>query len=125
VLHEESFHTGIDLRADYDTVLSIACGMILKEGYSSRSGNFMIIDHGNGIESIYCHLSKFLMRPDDLVFAGDNIALSGESGTVTAPHLHFAIRRNGKFITPLPLLRAIFELNKKRYTKVFDLLLFK
>lgn len=113
VLHEESFHTGIDLRANYDTVLSIACGMILKEGHNLRSGNFMVIQHGNGIESIYCHLGGFLLRPGDVVIAGSKIAISGATGAVTGPHLHFAIKVEGKFTDPMPLLIAIGRFNTK------------
>jgi len=107
VYHKEIFHEGIDLKADYKIVKTIANGFIAMEGYNKRAGNYLIIQHGNGIESIYCHLSKFLCRPGDLVFAGDTIAISGATGAVTAPHLHFAIKENGKFIDPLPLLEAI------------------
>ena len=107
VYHKEIFHDGIDLKAAYQIVKTIANGIIAMEGYDKRAGNYLIIQHGNRIESIYCHLSKFLCRPGDLVFAGDTIAISGATGAVTAPHLHFAIKENGKFIDPLPLLEAI------------------
>ena len=113
ILHNETLHTGIDLRADYEMVHTIANGIIVKEGYDARAGNYIVIQHGNGIESIYCHLSKFLFNPGDLVFGGDGIAISGATGAVTAPHLHFAIKENGKFIDPLPLLRAIVEYDRK------------
>lgn len=107
VFDKEIFHAGIDLRADYEIVNSIAEGIISKEGYDLRSGNYLIIQHGNAIESIYCHLSKFLLKSGDLVSAGDNIAISGGTGAVTAPHLHFSIKEDGKFIDPLPILKAI------------------
>jgi len=113
ILHNETLHAGIDLRADYEIVHTIANGIIVKEGYDARAGNYIVVQHGNGIESIYCHLSKFLFKPGDLVFAGDGIAISGASGAVTAPHLHFAIKENGKFIDPLPLLKAIVEYDRK------------
>ncbi|HEY5369734.1 MAG TPA: M23 family metallopeptidase [Hanamia sp.] len=113
ILHNETLHAGIDLRADYEMVNTIANGIIVKEDYDARAGNYIVIQHGNGIESIYCHLSKFLFNPGDLVFGGDGIAISGASGAVTAPHLHFAIKENGKFIDPLPLLRAIAEYDRK------------
>ena len=114
-LHKETLHAGIDLRADYEIVNTIANGIIVKEGYDSRAGNYIVIQHGNGIESIYCHLSKFLFKPGDLVFGGDCIAISGASGAATAPHLHFAIKENGKFIDPLPLLKAIVRYDKIRW----------
>ena len=78
-------------------VSSIANGIISVEGYDSRAGNYIVIQHGSGIESIYCHLRKFFRKPGDLVFAGDSIAISGATGEVTAPHLHFAIKKDGKF----------------------------
>ncbi len=113
ILHNETLHAGIDLRADYEIVNAIANGIIIREGYDARAANYIVIQHGNGIESIYCHLSNFLFKPGDLVFAGDGIAISGASGAATAPHLHFAIKENGKFIDPLPLLRAIVEYDRK------------
>jgi murein DD-endopeptidase MepM/ murein hydrolase activator NlpD len=113
ILQRETLHAGIDLRANFEIVNAIANGIIVKEDYDTRSGNYIVIQHGNGIESIYCHLSKFLCRPGDLIFAGDRIAVSGATGAATAPHLHFAIKENGKFIDPIPLLRAIGKYNLK------------
>ena len=92
-------------------VSSIANGIISVEGYDTKAGNYIVIQHGNGIESIYCHLRKFFRKPGDLVFAGDSIAISGATGEVTAPHLHFAIKKDGKFIDPEPLLKAILNTN--------------
>lgn len=119
ILHNETLDAGIDLRADYEIVNAIANGIIIREGYGIREGNYLVILQGNGIESIYCHLSKFLFKPGDLVFAGDGIAISGASGAATAPHLHFAIKENGKFIDPLPLLRAIVEMTEKYYDNFY------
>lgn len=114
VLHKEAFHTGIDLRANYDTVLSIADGIILKESYNVRAGNFMIIDHGNGVESIYCHLNNFLLNQGDWILAGSCIAISGATGAVTGPHLHFALKVNEKFADPVPLLKLIEQFNREK-----------
>lgn len=114
VLQKEAFHTGIDLRACYDTILSIAGGIIIKEGYNLRSGNFMIVDHGNGVESIYCHLNNFLLNKGDGVLAGSRIAISGATGAVTGPHLHFALKVNEKFADPIPLLKIIEQFNRKK-----------
>jgi murein DD-endopeptidase MepM/ murein hydrolase activator NlpD len=111
-LKKEMLHAGIDLRANYEIVKSIANGIIVQEAYDARAGNYLIIQHGNGIESIYCHLHKFLLKSGDLVFAGESVAISGATGVVTAPHLHFAIKENGKYIDPLALLRAIVRINK-------------
>ena len=107
VYHKQIFHAGIDLKADHEIVKTIANGIIAKAGYDVRAGNYLTVQHGNRIESIYCHLSNFLFNPGDLVFGGDSIAISGASGAATAPHLHFAIKENGKFIDPLPLFEAV------------------
>ena len=107
ILQSETLHAGIDLRANYEIVIAIATGIIVREDYGTRSGNYIIIQHRNGIESIYCHLSKFCKNRGDLVFAGDSIAISGATGATTAPHLHFAIKVNGKFIDPESLLQRI------------------
>ena len=109
ILQSKTLHKGIDLRANFEIVYSIANGIIVKGDYDTRAGNYIVIQHGNGIESIYCHLSKFFLKPGDLVLAGDRIAISGATGEVTAPHLHFAIKVDGKFIDPIPLLKAIIE----------------
>ncbi|MEO9209559.1 MAG: M23 family metallopeptidase [Ginsengibacter sp.] len=114
ILQTEILHEGIDLRANYEAVRSIANGIIVKEGYDSRAGNYIVIQHGNGIESIYCHLSKFFLRSGDLVFAGNSIAMSGATGAVNGPHLHFAIKVNGKFIDPESLLKPIVGYNGRR-----------
>ena len=114
VLHEEAFHTGIDLRAGNDTVQSISSGIIIKEGYNSRAGNFLVIQHENGIESIYCHLSSFLLRPGDQVSEGSRVAISGNTGAVTGPHLHFALKIEGNLTDPRPLLIVIVQFNRKK-----------
>ena len=114
ILQSETLHAGIDLRANYEIVNAIADGIIVREDYDTRAGNYIVIQHRNGIESIYCHLSKFFRKQGDFVFAGDNIAISGATGEVTAPHLHFAIKEDGKFIDPEPLLKEIVGYNKMK-----------
>jgi murein DD-endopeptidase MepM/ murein hydrolase activator NlpD len=84
-------HAGIDLRADYEIVHSIANGIIVKEDYEPRARNYLVIVHGDGIESMLCHLSKFLCKPGDVISAGEVFAISGSTGVVTGPHLHFVI----------------------------------
>jgi murein DD-endopeptidase MepM/ murein hydrolase activator NlpD len=115
ILNRESLHKGIDLRADYEIVYAIAMGIIIKQAYDAGSGKYIVIDHGYGIESIYCHLSRFLHKPGAIVIAGDEIAISGETGMATGPHLHFAIKENGKYVDPLPLIPAIDGYNKRQW----------
>ena len=65
----------------------------------------MLLEHPQGYESMYGHLSRVIVAPGDSVRAGQVIGLSGNSGRSTAPHLHFEIRRGGQSIDPLTLVR--------------------
>ena len=67
----------------------------------SGYGNYIIIDHGNGIETAYGHCSKLLAEKGESVRRGDKIALVGSTGNSTGPHLHFEIKINGEFVDPL------------------------
>ena len=74
-------------------------------GQDSAYGLFVLIQHPEGYQSMYGHLSRLLVARNDAVRAGQVIALSGNTGHSTAPHLHFEIRRGGKSIDPLTLVR--------------------
>ncbi len=96
-----SFHPGVDLRAGMNTVVIAARDGIVKEtGTLEIYGHFVIIDHDGGYQSVYAHLNEVLVSAGETVNAGDRIALSGNSGISTGPHLHFEIRRDGKPIDP-------------------------
>jgi len=99
-----SFHPGVDLRASINTpVLAARDGVVKETGTLEIYGHFIIIDHDGGYQSVYAHLNEVLVSPGQLVNAGDRIALSGNSGISTGPHLHFEIRRNGKPVDPARL----------------------
>jgi len=96
-----SFHSGVDLRASMNTpVLAARDGIIKQTGTLEIYGHFIIIDHDGGYQSVYAHLNEILVSAGDTVSAGDRIALSGNSGISTGPHLHFEIRRDGKAVDP-------------------------
>lgn len=103
-------HTGVDLRANYDNVYSIMNGIVVEAGYSSGNGNYVAIQHTNYV-SYYLHLSTLLVQKNQPVNAGTIIAISGNSGTSTAPHLHFAVKEDGKFIDPVQFLNDLIILN--------------
>lgn len=109
VFRKETLHAGVDLRADHEEVIAIADGIIIKTGYGMREGRYMVVLHGRGIESIYCHLSTFIYNYGDYVSGGDVIAISGATGEVTGPHLHFGIKVNGNYINPIPFLLAVIK----------------
>lgn len=103
-------HRGVDLKANMgDTVYAVFNGKVRltkfdRDGY----GFYVIVRHDNGLETIYAHLSKFLVRANQYVRAGEPIALSGNTGRSTGPHLHFETRFMGMAINP----EKIFDFTK-------------
>ena len=100
-------HKGIDLRAAVgDTVYSAFSGRVRLTRFERGGyGFYVIVRHENGLETVYGHLSRFLVKPDQYVKAGQPIALSGNTGRSTGPHLHFETRFMGYAINP----EAIFD----------------
>ena len=95
-------HAGVDVALPVGSdVLSMAAGRVTYTGYNSQRGNYMKVDNQDGTQSIYQHLSAFNSKVGDYVNAGQKIALSGNSGVGTGPHLHFELLRNGTPIDPL------------------------
>jgi murein DD-endopeptidase MepM/ murein hydrolase activator NlpD len=98
-------HRGIDLDVPTGTpVHAMATGRIRFAGTMSGFGSVIWIDHAAGLLSIYAHLSQISVRPGTSVRAGDLIGLSGASGQVTAPHLHFEVWRWGRPVDPVAIL---------------------
>ena len=98
-------HRGIDLRgAPGDLILSIGAGTVAFVGYDPLLGNLVIVDHGEGLQSFYGHLSDVLVATDVLVDRGAAIGLAGNSGRSAAPHLHLSVRLDGVPIDPLEVL---------------------
>jgi len=99
-----AFHPGIDLRADIGTPVKAArSGVVSQTGTLEIYGLFVIISHDGGYESVYAHLDRILVDAGQAVEAGETIALSGNSGISTGPHLHFEIRKNGIPADPMRL----------------------
>lgn len=95
-------HKGIDLKVYIgDTIRAAFDGKVRLTNYERRGyGYYVIVRHVNGLETVYGHLSKFLVEPDQIVKAGDPIALGGNTGRSTGPHLHFETRYMGYPINP-------------------------
>lgn len=81
--------------------------IVLADGGFLFEGNLIIIDHGSGIFSLYMHLDSFTVKERDLVKAGQQIGVSGETGRVSGPHLHFAVKVNGIFVEPLEFIKTM------------------
>ncbi len=96
-----AFHSGIDYPAPTGTgVFSTGTGKVLFAGRRGGYGNFIEIDHGNGLISRYGHLSRILVQTGQQVSAGAKIGKVGSTGRSTGPHLHFEIRRNQTAVNP-------------------------
>jgi murein DD-endopeptidase MepM/ murein hydrolase activator NlpD len=102
-------HAGIDLAAPMMTPeLAVMDGVVLEAGPASGYGNVVYVQHGNGDVTVYGHMEKILVEAGQVVRAGDTIALLGNRGRSTGPHLHFEVHvggLNGQKIDPLPWLR--------------------
>lgn len=86
-------HKGIDTDLDIgDTLRTVFDGKVRYAKYVSGFGNLVIVRHFNGLETYYAHQSKILVKPEDVLKAGDVIGLGGETGNALGPHLHFEIR---------------------------------
>lgn len=97
-----SNHQGIDISAPTGTtVIAAAAGEIVISTYSYSAGNYIMINHGSGIFTIYMHLSKKIADVGQEVSQGQKIGEVGSTGYATGPHLHFGIRKNGSYVNPL------------------------
>ena len=92
-------HNGVDLRARKAMVYSMFPGIVHKVGYDERSGNYVIIQHGE-IAVSYCHLSKILILKGSRVHAHEIIGISGNTGRSTGEHLHVTCKMKGTYINP-------------------------
>ncbi len=99
-------HPGIDIAVPVgSTVRAAGSGVVETAGADSDYGMFVLLRHRDGYETMYGHASRLLVHEGDSVQAGQVIALSGSSGRSTAPHLHFEIRREGKSLDPLTMVK--------------------
>ncbi len=81
-------------------------GVVKEGGYTSSAGNYLTLCHNDKVDTKYAHLSELLVSEGDRVYQGQTIALSGNSGVSTGPHLHFEIRIGGVRINPLWVLKV-------------------
>ena len=108
IYHKRMMHNGIDLSARYENVYSMFPGTVVKVGQDGRSGKFVTVRTGDYTIS-YCHLSQQLVKEKDFVIAGKNIAVSGNTGASTGPHLHITTKKDGKAFDPAILLNFILS----------------
>ena len=101
----QRLHTGIDIGADYgDAIRAADGGVVIHADWMGGYGNAVIIDHGNGISTLYAHNSQLLVDEGQTVAKGQTVARCGSTGYSTGPHLHFEVRHNGSPVNPLNYL---------------------
>jgi murein DD-endopeptidase MepM/ murein hydrolase activator NlpD len=97
----QEYHSGIDIPAPQGTKIVAAYdGQVAWSNYSGSAGNWVGIDHGNGIYTVYMHMSKRSVQEGQMVKKGDVLGLVGSTGRSTGNHLHFAVRKNGEYVDP-------------------------
>lgn len=107
VTKQKSLHSGVDLAADYGTnVLAVADGTVLDCSYDMAYGYILTLEHADGVQTQYAHLSEFLVKAGDAVRQGQIIAKTGDSGWSTGPHLHLGVLINGETADPLEALKS-------------------
>lgn len=95
------FHNGLDMAAPHGSpILAAEGGVVIAASYNATMGNYIMINHGSGLYTIYMHASALYVSSGQTVSRGEKIAAVGSTGRSTGPHLHFSVRRNGSYVNP-------------------------
>ncbi len=101
ILGVQQFHNGVDMAAPAGSpILAAYDGEVVGTGYNASMGNYVMIDHGDSLYTIYMHASAVYVSKGDLVSKGQKIAAVGTTGRSTGNHLHFSVRKNGSYVSP-------------------------
>lgn len=101
-----SFHSGVDIGEHENAPVRVtADGIVISTGYDNSRGNNILVDHSNGLQTLYMHLNQILVRKGDKLNKGDKIGLVGSTGRSTGFHLHYEMIKNGQIIDPSPYLK--------------------
>jgi len=107
---EGAFHRGVDISAEYGTrIIAPADGTIRYADFMNGYGRTILLDNGNGITTLYGHLSAFSISPGQFVHRGDTLGFVGQSGRSTGPHLHYEVRLYNTPVNPRKYLRFTFS----------------
>lgn len=107
VLYIYKLHTGVDIGAPTGVpVIAVNDGIVTLATYSTSYGNYIMVDHGGGVATLYAHGSKVLVEEGQEVKKGNPIMLVGSTGWSTGPHLHFEVRIDGQTYDPLPYITS-------------------
>ena len=106
ILGIQQFHNGIDMAAPGGSpILAAYNGTVVAAAYSTTMGNYVMIDHGDGLYTVYMHASSLSVSTGQTVSKGDQIAAVGATGRATGNHLHFSVRLNGSYVNPWNYLK--------------------
>jgi murein DD-endopeptidase MepM/ murein hydrolase activator NlpD len=106
-----SSHKGVDLNAPSGTdVYASMDARVVTAGKHRQYGNYVVLDHGNGVQTLYAHLSALHTSEGEIVRRGQKIGLVGRTGNATGPHLHFELIEAGQRQNPLPFLNDVEEI---------------
>jgi len=83
------------------SIVAAESGTVLRAGWNSGYGNYVVIDHGSGVQTLYGHCSALTVKTGQSVSRGQQIALVGSTGVSTGPHLHFEVLINGSYTDPM------------------------
>jgi murein DD-endopeptidase MepM/ murein hydrolase activator NlpD len=101
ILGTQQFHNGVDMAAPNGSpILAAYDGEVIAASYSPTMGNYIMIDHGDGLITIYMHASSVSVSQGTMVARGEQIGCVGSTGRSTGPHLHFSVRENGQYVSP-------------------------
>ena len=101
------WHPGIDIAVDFGTpVYASAAGTVEQAGWNGGYGRYVKLDHGNGYETAYGHMSGIAVTEGEAVRKGDIIGFAGSSGYSTGPHIHFEVLVDGQFVDPMYMLSS-------------------
>lgn len=101
ILKTQQFHNGVDMAAPSGSpILAAYDGEVVAAAYNGSMGNYVMIDHGDGLYTIYMHASALYVSKGQSVARGEKIAAVGSTGRSTGPHLHFSVRLNGGYVSP-------------------------
>lgn len=107
ILGTQQFHNGIDMAAPGGSpILAAYDGTVVAAAYSNSMGNYIMIDHGDSLYTIYMHASALYVSKGQEVSRGDKIAAVGSTGRSTGNHLHFSVRLNGSYVSPWSYLKS-------------------
>jgi len=100
-------HEGIDIDGQKgDAIRAAASGTVIRAGSAGSYGRMVVLDHGDGLLTLYAHASRLLVQAGDHVRTGTEIAEVGGTGNARGTHLHFEVRRRDRAVNPLPFLRG-------------------